>query len=72
MDERTKKRTVFGLSREKPLDLFHLRRLTSLFKPLVDAEYGSATFITGATRAKLQLRVSTSGLLIRKSPEPIL
>ena len=52
--------------------LVHLRRLTSLLKPLVDAEYGSATFLTGATRAKLQLRVSTSGLLIRKSPEPIL
>jgi hypothetical protein len=65
-DERTKARTVFPLGREKPLDLFDLRRSLPVLKPLVDAEYGSATFITASAPAAYELRVSTSGLLIRR------
>jgi hypothetical protein len=36
--------------------------------PLVDAEYGSATFVTTPDEVTLwELRVSTSGLLIRRA-----
>jgi hypothetical protein len=37
-----------------------------LLRPLLDAEYGSATFITANKAAEFELRVSTTGLLIRK------
>src|SRR5574341_1286018 len=66
-DERAQARTVFALSREKPLDLFHLRRRYAVLTPLVDAEYGSATFITADSPGVFEVRVSTSGLLIRKA-----
>lgn len=67
-DETTKPRTVFSLVQPKPLDLFDLRRRYALLAPLLDAEYGSATFIDAARPAELELRVSTSGLLIRPAP----
>jgi hypothetical protein len=67
-DETTKPRTVFSLAQPKPLDLFDLRRRYALLAPLLDAEYGSATFIDAARPAELELRVSTSGLLIRPAP----
>lgn len=65
-DERTKARTVFALSQPKVLDLFDLRRRYTLLAPLLDAEYGSATFIAAVAPAELELRVSTSGLLVRQ------
>jgi hypothetical protein len=34
--------------------------------PVFDAEYGSATFVPVTGPAELEVRVSTSGLLIRK------
>lgn len=64
-DEQTRPRTVFALSQKKPLDMFHLRWRYSLLRPLLDAEYGSATFMTADKPARLELRVSTTGLLIR-------
>jgi hypothetical protein len=67
-DETAKPRTVFSLARPKLLDLFDLRRRYALLAPLLDAEYGSATFVDAARPAKLELRVSTSGLLIRPAP----
>lgn len=68
--ERSAPRTVFALSRDKPLDLFNLRQRYTFLAPLLDAEYGSATY-TGVTRpTELQLRVSTSGLLIREVEPP--
>jgi hypothetical protein len=65
-DEQAKPRTVFSLSREKPVDLFSLRRRYALLSPLLDAEYGSGTFIEVQKAAELEIRVSTTGLLIRK------
>jgi hypothetical protein len=66
--ERTATRTVFPL-RERPLiDLFDLRQRYVLLAPLVDAEYGAATFLTVNRPAELELRVSTTGLLIREAP----
>jgi hypothetical protein len=65
-DEKTKARTVFSLSQEKPVDMFALRRRFPLLSPLLDAEYGSATFIAADKAAEFEVRVSTTGLLIRK------
>lgn len=64
--EISRERTVYSLSREKPLDLFHLRHRFAALKFLVDAEYGSATFITADKPLTLKILVSTTGLLIRK------
>jgi hypothetical protein len=65
-DEQTKARTLFALSQKKSVDMFTLRRRFPLLKPLLDAEYGSATFIAATKAAEFELRVSTTGLLIRK------
>lgn len=65
-DERALPRTVFSLAKEKPVDMFELRRRFALFSPLVDAEYGSATFILAEDRGRYEVRVSTTGLLTRK------
>ena len=68
-DERERPRTVHSLAKEKPFDLFDLRQRFAIFAPLVDAEYGSATFVEVDEAAELEVRVSTSGLLIRERPE---
>lgn len=67
-DERQRPRTVHSLARERPLNLFTLRRSFPILAPLVDAEYGSATFIAARRPARYEVRVSTSGLLIREVP----
>lgn len=64
-DEQSLERTVHDLSREKPVDLFHLRRAFPLLGPLVDAQYGSATFVSADDTVTYEIRVSTSGLLAR-------
>lgn len=64
--ERSAERTVFSLAEDRPIDLFRLRRRFGWLSPLVDAEYGSATFIGAARPATFELRVSTTGLLIRR------
>jgi hypothetical protein len=68
-DEQTQLRTVYSLAKDKPFDAFDLARRYWVLRPFVDAEYGSATFI-GATAAggrTYELRVSTTGLLVRPS-----
>jgi hypothetical protein len=65
-EERESTRTVFLLSRDKPLNLFTLRQRYSLLRPLLDAEYGSASFINSDKPASFEIRVSATGLLIRK------
>lgn len=67
-DERARDRTIYALGREKPFDFFHLARAIPLFAPLVDAEYGSASFVPVEQGAVFELRVSTSGLLFRRLP----
>ncbi len=64
-DERERPRTVFSLARERRFDLFELRRRLPGLSLLVDAEYGSATFLVADRPASYELRVSTTGLLIR-------
>lgn len=64
--ERSAARTVFRLGRDKPLDLFDLRRRYTFLAPLVDAEYGSASYVVVSRPAEIELRVSTTGLLMRE------
>lgn len=65
--ERDSVRTVFTLSRDKPVDMFRLRRRFEMLNPFVDAEYGSATFVGSDKPATFNILVSTTGLLIRKA-----
>ena len=68
-DEQQLERTVYSLAHNKPFDAFDLARRYWILRPFVDAEYGSATFI-GATApggATYEIRVSTTGLLVRPS-----
>src|SRR6266481_5271363 len=58
-------RTLHPLGREKPVDLFDLRKRYAFLAPFLDAEYGSAAFVPVNEPAELELRVSTTGLLIR-------
>jgi hypothetical protein len=66
-DEREAMRTVHELARDKTIDLYALRRRYSFLSPLFDAEYGSATFVPVMRPAELELRVSTTGLLMREA-----
>ena len=69
-DERILPRTVHSLKTEKAADLFELARRYSLLALLVDTEYGSATYIEVRRPARFEVRVSTTGLLIREVGEP--
>jgi hypothetical protein len=69
--ERSATRTVHSLGQERPIDLFTLRQHYAFLAPLLDAEYGSATFVPVMQPEELELRVSTTGLLIREvKPAP--
>jgi len=68
--ERSASRTLYSLGQEKPMDLFELRRRYTFLAPFLDAEYGSAAFVPVNEPAELELRVSTTGLLIRPAPAP--
>jgi hypothetical protein len=66
-DEKEAMRTVHALSRDKPVDLYALRRRYTFLAPVFDAEYGSATFVPVTRPTELELRVSTTGLLLRET-----
>ena len=63
--ERADSRTLYALGQVKPVDLFALRRRYVVLANFFDAEYGSAAFVPVSEPAELELRVSTTGLLIR-------
>lgn len=65
-DEKAGKRTVYELGADKPIDLFTLRRRYAFLEPLLDAEYGSASFVPVTRPAQFEVRVATSGVLIRE------
>jgi hypothetical protein len=67
-DEQQRPRTVFPLSPEHRVDLFAWRARLPWLAPLVDAEYGSSTFTRGDRAARYEVRVSTTGLLVREVP----
>ena len=66
--EKTAPRTVYPLGQERPVDLFSLRRRYVFLEPVLDAEYGSGTFVAVSQPVELELRVSTTGLLLRPLP----
>ena len=66
--ERTAPRSVHALGQERPVDLFSLRRRYTWLEPLLDADYGSGTFVAVDGSKTLELRVSTTGLLLRPAP----
>jgi len=66
-DEINKKRTVYSLAEERLIDIFNLRLEYPFLSFLVDAEYGSASFVLINNNRKLDILVSTTGLLIRKT-----
>ena|SRR5436190_3866288 len=77
-DEQQRERTVYSLAQHKPFNAYDLAHYWVL-RPFVDAEYGSATFIGATTSgsgaggagggggggATYEIRVSTTGLLVR-------
>ena len=65
-DELSSTRTVFLISQDKAVNMFNLRQRYGVLSPLLDAEYGSAAFINLGKPAKFEIRVSTTGLLIRE------
>lgn len=68
-DERTAPRSVESLSEDDMAsDLFDWAENQPWLDPLVDAQYGSGTFVSAAEPASVQVRVSSSGLLIREMP----
>jgi len=65
-DEQQRPRTVFPLGPARTVDVFaFVRRHPRVLAPLVDAEYGSGTFVGAGQPAWFEVRVSTTGLLIR-------
>ena len=64
-DEQRKPRSIFTLSAPKPVDIYHLARSLAFLAPIVDTQYGSATFVSARQATAVELRVSTSGLLFR-------
>lgn len=66
--ERSAPRTVHSLAVEKPVNLFGLRQRYAFLEPLLDAEYGSAAYVPVTRPAQLELRVGTSGLVLREPP----
>ena len=64
--EQQQPRTVHSLAPERRVDLFNLRQRYTLLAPLLDADYGSATFAAADRPTQYEVRVSTTGLLIRK------
>jgi hypothetical protein len=63
--ERSAPRSVHALTEDRPVDLFSMRRRYAWLAPVLDADYGSGTFVAVDSRKTLELRVSTTGLLLR-------
>jgi hypothetical protein len=64
-DERSRPRTVESLAPDRTVDLFSLARRYRWLTPLVDAQYGSAAFVSAGEFSTWEIRVSTTGLLAR-------
>ena len=64
--ERTAPRTIHALADEGWISMFQLRQRFEWLNPLLDAEYGSATFTPVNRPGEFEVLVSTSGLLVRE------
>lgn len=65
--EKAAPRTLHSLAPARLVDLFGLRKRYAALAPVLDAEYGSASFIDASRQVQLELRVSTTGLLLREA-----
>ena len=69
-DERGRPHTVFPLGQDHMVNVFgFVHRHPRFLAPLVDASYGSGTFVSVARPARYEVRVSTTGLLIRPASD---
>ena len=68
--ERTAPRTVHSLAPDRWVNLFALRMRYAALAPALDAEYGSGTFVRVTEPAEFEVRVSTTGLLVRPIAVP--
>jgi hypothetical protein len=66
--EQTRPRTIVRLGEPRPVQLIQLIQWFPFLGGIVDAQYGSATFVPIRGPMTLELRVSTSGLLFREVP----
>ncbi len=64
--ERSAERSIYSLNTDKSVKLFNLRQRYTFLTILLDAKYGSASFIPVTQTAELELRVSSTGLLFRE------
>lgn len=64
-DEQKKPRSIYSLGKNTIIDSYSLQKCFFAFKPLLNAQYGSATFIGAQKTKTLHLMVTTSGLLVR-------
>lgn len=68
-EERIGPHTVYSLARPKPLTMYRLVKALPPLGLLIDAQYGSATFVPARRRATFDVLVSTTGLMIRPTSE---
>lgn len=66
-DEQEKPRTIYPLGKRKILDMYSLRKRFLALRPILDVQYGSATFIGAQKPAVFHCMVSNSGLLVREN-----
>jgi hypothetical protein len=59
---------VHSLRLDRPVDLFTLRERFGWLSGLLDTDYGSASFKAVNGASEMELRVSTTGLLLRAVP----
>ena len=64
-DELAGERTIYSLSEELPVDIWHLARRFPMLVPGVDAYYGTATFLPMADGARFEVKLSRTALLAR-------
>jgi hypothetical protein len=65
-DEKVKTRTIYSIDGEMmPWDLFFLRTRCTFLAPILDAQYGSATFAQVEGKNTVRIMVTTSGLIAR-------
>lgn len=57
-EERKGDRTIYRLAPDRPLDMFELARRYEFLSPILDAEYGSATFTAADRPSTFEIRVS--------------
>lgn len=68
-DEQTQPRTVYSLGQNQAVNLFSLSQRLPGLSTLIDAQYGSSTFTPANDESRYEVRVSTTGLLVREVTE---